>query len=277
MPIATNRVHVWRMFLVVGVALALFVATPTRADSSQAIAQGFGIESDTGDFVAGALVSINPSNPRQVELATKTSAEKLIGVIDKNPLVVISADAKEAQVVLSGTTTVLVSDINGPISEGDRITPSPIPGIGMLATADSRVVGTAQGNLDTAGSQVKTITDTSGRQHEVHIGYVPVQVGVAYYQAPGSNFLPPFIQDVANSVAGRPVALIRVILSTVVALFGLVSIAIFMYSSVRSAVVSLGRNPLAAHNIRKSIYQIGGLAIVFLAATLLVSYLIIAL
>jgi hypothetical protein len=246
------------------------------AQSSQAIAQGFKTSGNTEDFVTGVLVSAKQGDSKSVELATSDTVERLIGVIDKDPLLVVSAGEEEAQVVISGSTNVVVSDINGEIHEGDRITASPIAGVGMLATSDSKVIGAAQSGLNIASSRTQTITDSSGRSHEIHIGYVQLQVSVALYQVPGSSFLPAFIQDAANSIAGRQVGLIRVLISSFLAIFGVGSVGIFIYSSVRAAVVSLGRNPLAAPDVRKSLYQIGGIAVAILAGTMLASYLIIA-
>ncbi|HSX07951.1 MAG TPA: hypothetical protein VLG11_03570 [Candidatus Saccharimonadales bacterium] len=259
--------------IVASVSLLFGVARPVLADqSSSTIAQGFQADSDNGDIVAGAIVSVKSNNPYAVDLATTDSLGRLAGVVDKNPLVAISSAGKNVEVVLSGTTNVLVSDINGTVHTGDKITASPIAGIGMLATADSQVIGTAQGNLQSTTST--TVTDRKGIKHTVHIGQIPLQVGIAYYQAPGSNFLPPFIQSIANSVAGRQVSLIRVLFCIVILLLAFVSIGILIYTSVRTAITSLGRNPLAAKAIRKGLYQVIVVAIVVLGGALLASYLI---
>jgi hypothetical protein len=244
--------------------------------SSRSIAQGFEIDSGSEQIVAGALVSITKDNAERVEPATNRSVERLIGIVDKNPLLVISGNTKEVQVVLSGTTSALVSDINGPIEATDKITASPIAGVGMLATSDSQVVGTAQAKLDAATTHTRSVTDTGGNPHDVRIGYIPVQVGIAYYQAPGSNFLPPFIQSLADSVAGRPVSLLRILLCTILLLIGFIGITTLIYSSVRSAMTSLGRNPLAASAIRKGLYQVIVVAVVALGATILACYLVLA-
>lgn len=252
------------------------VPTVIAQESSSAIAQGFQADSNSDDIVAGALVSFKENSSR-VELATVNSTDRLVGIVDTNPLVTISGDNKEIQVVLSGTTSVLVSDINGLVKDGDKITASPIAGVGMLATADSQVVGTAQGNFDASKADTQKITDRDGKSRTVHIGKVSIQVGIAYYQAPGSNFLPPFIQSVANSIAGRPVSLIRVVLCSIIVLIAFVSVSVLVYTSVRAAMTSLGRNPLAAGAIRKGLYQAAIVAIVILGGSLLVSYLILSL
>jgi hypothetical protein len=247
------------------------------AASSGTIAQGFQADTGHGEIVAGAIVSFKAGSSGIVELATTDSSQRLAGVVDQSPLVAISSGDKKAQTVLSGTTSVLVSDLNGAVKSGDKIAASPIAGVGMLATADSQVVGTAQGSLDAKTSQSRTITDRTGRPRTVHIGLVTLQVGVAAYRAPGSDFLPPFIQNLANGVAGRPVSLLRVLLSGALLLFGFISVAMLIYTSVRSSLTSLGRNPLAAGVIRKSLYQLGAITLAVLIGALLASYLILVL
>jgi hypothetical protein len=260
--------------LIVGFLVLGLTQTAAAQQSSSAIAQGFQADTTKGDVVAGTLVSLKSGSSRSVELATMASAGYLVGVVDRSPLVTISDDDQEAQVVLSGTTSVLVSDINGPIRAGDKITVSPVAGVGMLATADSQIVGTAQ--ADFKSNTTQQVSDKTGEKHTIHIGRVPIQVGVAYYQAPGSNFLPPFIQSVANSVAGRQVSLIRILFCSVLMLLSFISVAVLVYTSVRSAITSLGRNPLAARAIRKGLYQVGFVAIAIVGGTLFAGYLILS-
>lgn len=265
------------LLAVAGLTLGYGVALAATPAPGGAIAQSFTASSDKGEVVAGALVSVQPNNPRTVELATSDSAAQLAGVAAANPLVVIGGGIATAQVVLSGTTTVLVSDINGPIKVGDKITTSPIAGVGMLATSDTRIAGTAQTALDTHAAQARSVPDSSGHARTVHIGVVTLQVGVAAYQAPTSQFLPPFLQSLANAVAGRSVSLARVLICSLLLLFSFLSIAVLIYTAVRSAIISIGRNPLAAKAIRRGLYQVTLVALVILSAALLASYLILTL
>jgi hypothetical protein len=267
-----------RLGAVFVLAFCLSVAgfSSTYAQSNGSLAQGYTVDGGRGQVVSGALVSLK-ADSQGVELAATDTADRLVGVVDQKPLVAISGGTQESQIVLSGTTTVLVSDINGTIKAGDKITASPIAGVGMRTTTDSRVVGVAQTDFDSSKAQKQTVIDIHSQSHEVYIGYIQLQVGLANYQAPGSNFLPPFVQNVANSVAGKQVSLIRVVFAMVILLFSFVSIGILMSSSIRSAMISLGRNPLAAANIRKSLYQVGGVTLLVLGATLLACYFILIL
>ena len=147
----------------------------------------------------------------------------------------------------------------------------------MKATTDNRVVGTAQSDFDTNKAKPQSILDADGAHHTVNVGYLTIQVGLANYTAPEGNFLPPFLQSFANSVAGKEVSIIRITFCALLLLFSFISLGILISSTVRSAITSLGRNPLAASNIRKSLYQVGGIAIAALGGTLLACYLILVL
>lgn len=256
--------------------LISFFPVALYAESNGAIAQGFTADNGMGDIVAGSIVSFK-SGSRSVELATSDSADRLAGIADKNPLLVISGGNTEAQVVLNGSTAVLVSDINGAIHAGDKITASPVAGVGMIASSDTRIVGTAQTDFDVSKADTRSVTDVSGKSHTIHIGSIPIQVGLAYYTPPGSNFLPPFLQNFANSIAGKQVSLVRITFVAVLLLFTLISLGILISSTIRSAMLSLGRNPLAASSIRKSLYQVGAVTVAVLAGALLASYLILVL
>lgn len=256
--------------------LGLFFPVMVQAESNGAIAQGFNADTGKGDIVAGSIVSFK-SNSRSVELATTDSVDRLAGIADQDPLLVISSGAKEAQIVLNGSTTVLVSDINGAIHTGDKITVSPVAGVGMLASSETRIVGAAQADFDTSKAVMKSVADTNGKFHAIHIGSIPIQVGLAYYSPPGGNFLPPFLQSFANSIAGKQVSIVRITFCAALLLFTLISLGILISSTIRSAMLSLGRNPLAAPSIRKSLYQVGGVTVAVLAGALLASYLILVL
>lgn len=241
------------------------------AQSSSTISQSFKTGSVNDDIVSGALVNTK-INGNTIELATLSTANRLVGIVDSNSLVSISEGGQEVKVVLSGTTNVLVSDINGTVKSGDKITTSPIAGVGMKATLDGQIVGTAQDSFRPATT--RSVTDRDGKRHDVRLGYVSAQIGITAYQVPGSNFLPPFIQSTANSIAGQPVSLVRILVCSVLLILGFLTVFLLVYTSVRSAITSLGRNPLAARAIRRSLYQIGAISLVAIGVTLLASYLI---
>lgn len=235
-----------------------------QSNESNAISRGF--QANDSNIVGGSLVSTKKDGSDSIELANSESANRLAGVASKALVELSSGETGEVQVLLSGTTAALVSDINGEIKAGDKITASPINGVGMLATEDGQIIGIAQGDFKSGEAKSRTVKDKGGENHTVHIGSIPLRVGISYYVAPTSQFVPPFLQQIANTIAGRPVSFMRILLSCLLLLLSFGSIFVLIYTSVRSGIVSLGRNPLAAKAIQRGL--LGVIVIVLLVATL---------
>jgi hypothetical protein len=267
---------VWLLGLLIASIVGLFGSATAEAESTAAISQGF--KTTETDLAAGALVSLTSGSQNTIQLSNTDRVNQLIGVIGDRPLIELSNNDKEAQVVISGTTLTLVSDINGDIKTGDKITASPINGIGMKANASSLVVGTAQSDLGAVTTTQKTVNDRRGQPQTVKIGAVPVQINVTYYVAPQDKnaFLPPFLQSLANSVAGKEVSAVRVLIASIVLVFGFISIAVLLYSSIRSSIISIGRNPLSEGAVRKSLFEVGATSLGILLVMLIAIYLVLS-
>jgi hypothetical protein len=264
----------WFLGLLMVPILALYSFNVAQAESTAAISQGF--KTAEADLATGALVSLTSDSQSTVQLSNTDRVNQLIGVIGDRPLIELSNNDKEVQVVISGTTLTLVSDINGEIKSGDKITASPINGVGMKANASSLVVGTAQDDLNSTTTTTKSINDKRGQPQSVKVGAVPVSINVTYYVAPEdkNSFLPPFLQSLANTVAGKEVSAVRVLISSLVLIFGFVSIAVLLYSSIRSSIISIGRNPLSEGAVRKSLFEVGATALWILLVMLIAIYLV---
>lgn len=271
-PTLLRRTHLLGILAACLFPIVFSQLSAAAAAKDSALAQGYQADNSNGKIVTGTLVSYKPGSSGAVELATNATADRLVGIAGHNPVIAISNGQNHVQIVLSGTTLALVSDINGAVKSGDKIAPSPIAGVGMKATTDGQIIGTAQGAV--TPTKTISITDKSRKGHTVHIGYVTIQVGSTYYQAPGSTFLPPFMQNIANSLAGRQVSLMRVMVAALVVMLGFVSVIMLVYSGVRSSMQSIGRNPLAAPDIRRGLYQIILIAVAVTGSTALVGYLI---
>lgn len=277
---ATQTLLGGRRLLLYVAAAGILVATmfsltdTTSAESDATIAQGFRVEEAVD---RGVMVSIKPEDSRAVEVASRDHLERLIGVVTAQPLVEISADEAEAQVVTSGLAYTLVSDINGEVNRGDRVTVSTIDGIGAKAVASTQIVGIAHGNFDEA-QLVKehALTDTNGIKRTVKIGLMQVNIGPTYYVAPDtkSSLIPGFLQSFANSVAGETVSPTRIFISVIVFLAGLMSIGILFYSSVRFSITAIGRNPLSAKAVHRGLIEVAVIGAFVLLATLIAVYLI---
>ena len=259
--------------LTVNLLFMCLIAAPSVF--AAAIAQNFQIVGSSSDMVAGAIVGTSKKDARTVELANQQSANRTVGVVSSAPLISLSDGKGSVKVVTSGITSVLVSDINGSISTGDKITASPLSGIGMVATADTQVIGVAKSDFNIKSGTKRTVTDRDGTKHTIYIGQIPLQTSISFYQAPASKYVPPFIQSLANGIAGHSVSLVRVLFACLILILTFGSTAILVYSSIRSSIVSIGRNPLAANVINRGLVHVGfiGLGVIFFG--LIATYLLI--
>jgi len=264
----------------VGILMAFIIAmgpllgaAAVHAQNETGLSQGF--TTKESDIPAGSLVSLEQNSDKAVELANQDRIERLVGVVADNPLIALSDDSTQIQAVISGTTSALVSDINGSIKAGDKITASPINGVGMKAAQSVEVIGSAQADFDISKAATRRIANKKGQMQEVHVGLVSMQVNVTYYMAPENTaFLPPFLQQLINSVAGKDVSPIRALISMLVLLLGFVSIGVLLYSSVHSSIISIGRNPLSEKAVNKSLIAVILMSVGLLLVMIIAIYLI---
>lgn len=272
-----RRASILGAFLAIGFILSSFLlwAPVASAQSNSSIAQSF--TSGDPDMASGSLASLQKGSVSTVDLSNTTNVTKLVGVVCANPDIDFSSGtAQTTQIVTSGITPTLVSSINGTINYGDKITASPIDGIGMKATQSTQVVGIAEANLSSVSTQTKTIVEKSGQTETVHIGVLPVQVGVTYYSLPTdtNTYVPQFAQQLAKNVAGHNVSTLRIITASVLLVLIFVSVVVILYSAVRSSLVAIGRNPLSERAVRKVLIEDGLAMVVIIAFACLGIYLL---
>lgn len=256
--------------LLVGIMCSAVVGLAVnRAKAAPAIAQTIAASSDA--TTSGSIVSMQASSAPRVELATPANSSNLVGVVQSNALVALDNSQQGVHVVINGTTPTFVSDVNGVIHAGDRIAISPLSGVGMKALVSGQVVGTAAADFDLSTAKAQTVTDRNGGSRTVHIELLPVQVAVTYYVSPTSTFLPPFLQNFAQTVAGKPVSALRVLIASGLTLIGVISVVALIYSAVRSAILSIGRNPLASKEIRRGLSGITIIVVLLIIFTGLVA------
>lgn len=252
----------------------LVVGTNIPAAGAPAISQNFQASGD--NLTAGTLVSLTAGSPNTVEPSTSTRVADIVGVVADSPLIELGEEMGSAQVVTSGVTHALVSNINGDIESGDKITASPITGVGMKVSEPTLIMGTAQASLESVEASTRTITDRDGNEQSVKVGLVPLDVSVTFYAATATQqeLVPPFVQDIAETIAGKPVSPVKVIASILVLLLALISVMVLLYSSVRSSIISIGRNPLSEKAVHKSLIEVGIVVIGILLLTSITIYLI---
>lgn len=267
-----TKSHIVLVILPLLVALVFFTTTISVL-ASGALSQGF----KTSDSLSmGSIVTLKNGSDGYVQLATSDESAQLVGVVGNKALIALNSGIKQTEVITSGVTDVLVSDINGPIKAGDKITSSPISGIGMKTKESSEIVGTAQTSFPGTKTSNYSVTDKSGETKQVKVGVVSLQVGVSYYnvsQDKLSSFVPSFLVNVGSSIAGKDISPIRVLVSFFCLLMGFVLAGVMIQSGVRSGIISVGRNPLAHEVLRRSLVDVLITAIAVLLITGIVFYL----
>lgn len=256
------------------ILLFLFVPSLGGVGGASSIAQGFQAASD--DIVSGSLVSAQANSPNTVELSNLDNADLLVGIVGEDSLIELSDGGSAAQVVVSGVASALVSDINGDVNAGDRIAASPIAGVGMKAVENVIIVGIAQEDLSNVDTAARTIMDSQGNPNTVSVGLLPVQVGTVFYagEQDGSSFVPGFLQDLANTVAGRQVSPVRVLIAALILVLLFVSVVVLLYSATKSSIISIGRNPLSEKAVHKSLFEVGLTVVGIMAFAVILIYLI---
>lgn len=246
------------------------------AAGSSAISQNFTTQSN--NISQGALVSLVANSSNQVAPANTTNEAKLVGVDASKPLLELSSTGSNSiHVVVNGSTDALVSNMNGAVNAGDKITASPVSGIGMKASVSSEIVGIAQDSLNAVSTVQKAVQTTNGKSQTIIVGLLPISVNVSYYSSASSQgtvsaFVPNFLQTVANAISGKQVSPLRVLIGAVSLLLGFISVTVILYASIRNGFLSIGRNPLAQKALRRGLVDVIMAGIGILVITVSIVY-----
>lgn len=250
---------------------------PASAAALGALSQSF--TTTDRSLSAGTLVTLTSQSANRIQQATSDHASQLVGVTADKPLIALGGGSQSAQVVVSGQTPALVSNINGDIKVGDKITASPLKGVGMKAQESTEVVGIAESNLSDAQTTTQHVTDKDGKSTTVKVGVISLQVNVSYYAAPRdklSGVVPTFLVNVGSSIAGKDISPLRVLIGFTSLLIGFVITGIMLQAAVRSGIISIGRNPLAHDSLRRSLLDVLVTSLGLLVVTIVAFYLILS-
>lgn len=205
---------------------------------------------------SGGIVSLERDRSDYVQLANTTNGSRLLGVAvgAKDSLLAVDVRTGKLQVATSGSVNTLVSTLNGDIRVGDQVGVSPLNGVGMKALLGSRVIGLSQSefNRNSDGATPQIIKDKNGKTSQVYVGYVRINIAVGTNNGANGGELTS-LQRVVQSITGRTVSNIKIILSLVVILLSLMALITLTYASIYSSIISIGRNPLAKHAIFRTL------------------------
>lgn len=248
-----------RIFAVVTL-IALSVMSTTYPLFAQAVSQGYGSDQVTQ---RGMLIQLKENDPSKVEAVKQASSDKLFGVVvDPNDApVTLSSEGKKVFVATAGKYDVMVSTQNGNLKAGDYITVSAIDGIGMKAgTKEPFVIGRALSDFDGSTNKIGTaqVKDSAGTTKEVQIGRVQADISVAgnpLLKAEEPN-VPEMLRKAAEAIAQKEVPAIRIYTAMFVFIVCTIVAGVLMYGGVRSAIISIGRNPLGKKSIIRGMFQV---------------------
>jgi hypothetical protein len=271
--------HLRKIIGLAAVAMvALFVAAPAWASLSQGFAT-------TAPIATGSLVSLDPKSSGSVVVADLNNVGRLFGVVVPASSASISLSGGgdgQVQVTTAGNAQVLVTTAGGNIHVGDYIGISQIAGVGQkVGSTSTRVIGTAQADFNGSGDGVtkRSIDDGAGKKREVSIGQIPIVVAVSSYTATDgkqSYVIPNWLQNLSNTLAGKAVSPIRIIVAGLILIVAVISISVLLYSAVRNSIISIGRNPLSRSSVLRGLLTVGFVAIIILAITAVAMYLVIS-
>ena len=271
-----NRLASRRHIKLLLFALAILgFALPAGTSALTTISQGY----TTGDKLSlGSIVSLTNNSSEQVSAANSTNSNGILGVVidaGNSLLALTNGQTNQIQIATSGIEQVLVSNINGDISQGDQITASPISGVGMKATTNAKVIGIAQDSLSGTNGSTETYTDQSGNKHTVTIGNVPVLVNVSYfYKQPDKTLIPSAIQNIANALAGRSVNTLPILISMGIFIVTLIVVVSIVYPMIHSSIISVGRNPMSQSAVYRDLIQMSALVLAILGVSVVAIYLV---
>jgi hypothetical protein len=264
--------------LISAAVLTLVVAAPAWASLSQGFAT-------TTPIATGSLVSLDPKSSGSVVVADLNNVGRLFGVVVPASSASISLSGTgdgQVQVTTTGSAQVLVTTAGGDIHVGDYISVSQVAGVGQkVGPSSTRVIGTAQADFNGSGDGVtkRTIDDGAGKKKEVAIGQIPIVVAVSTYTATDgkqSYVVPNWLQTLSNTLAGKAVSPVRIIIAGLILIVSVTSISVLLYSAVRNSIISIGRNPLSKAGVVQGMLTVGFVAIIILAITAVAMYLVIS-
>lgn len=236
---------------------------------------------------AGTVIQIDEKDSTKVVSASQDKIEKAFGVVvtaNNSPIrITNNANANQVFVATNGSQSIMVTNENGPIKSGDSLAISSLSGTLMKATPKQRIVfGKALANFDGKNNTIGTTTlkDTKGNAHkQVGIGTIPVSIEIIpnpEIESTEAN-LPKQLQRIGQQIAEKPVSQIRIYISMAIITITIIIALVLLYSGVKNAIISIGRNPLSKKSIFRALLQVILTSVIVLIIGLFSVYLLLRL
>lgn len=259
------------VFFLTFVGVISFVTSVIHAETP--IAKGY--YTTDNDLKAGMAVALSSNSTDQkqwVERASLQNKAKYLGIatsINGN-VVTITSGGATVYVATNGQNPVYVSNLAGTVKKGDALTLSPLKGVLMKKAEKTTgtTVAIALADANEASSQVITqqIVNNGGDSRTVKIETVQAEIslGAVPAQEPQNTVL----TTIGESLTGRPLSNMRVIIAGVILLATLFIEGSIIYAAVSSSITATGRNPLSKNMIYKELFSTAGISVVILAVSI---------
>lgn len=217
-------------------------AAPAQAQDALSVGQEITLEGqDTNTTPAGSIISQRAGG---FQYSLEAYDKAMIGVLTREAAIsfVPQGSTSSATLVKTGTALVRVNGQNGDIAEGDRVTSSDTPGVGMRADQSGFILGTALApvSLPTTESEAT----------------VPVLLDIKFSfaeDAPESARINRRLLDIVSlsSIAAveQPTVVLRYVVAALT-LLGSIMFGFFTFGRIaHKGIEAIGRNPLASKTI----------------------------
>lgn len=264
------------IILAVGLLAGMAAVLPVVA---QEFTQGY---STTENLLRGSVVGITPGQDNQVEPINSEQNEDLLGVVvrSNDSAVTLTEDTTGVFVATNGRFEVLVSDIRGDIDARDPITTSALSGIAQKAgNTEKLIIGKMLEDIDfTDQSQIlsrTSVTDAEGNTFVVSIARGLAEIDIE----PNPNLksetkAPDFLVNFSETIAGKPVSALRIYAGLIIIVIAGAISGSLLYSSVKTSIISIGRNPLSKNSVLTGLAQVVVISVIIFISGLVAVYLL---
>lgn len=260
---------------IIGVIISLFAGAEVLAG---AISQGY---HSTTPLSEGTIVSAVKNSNKEIEKTTLDNESLLAGIITNDSKSVISLQPKgtDIGVTVNGEVSLLVTDINGDIEQGDYLIISPLAGVAMKDSSESQskkyiAVATQTFNKESTGVKSVTVEYNNGQHKDVSVGLMLANLVLSNRVDKEANSKQNAVLVFAQKIAGKPVTSLQFISSAAVFISTICITGLVLNGSIKGTFISLGRNPLSKSLILSNLFKVIAIGMVLLAGGTTMSYII---
>ena len=239
--------------------LMLFILTIPVSAKASSIAQGF-VTNDKNLTVgmAASLSGDSNTDTQNIIPASTINASKFVGIVTTNNANLLTLTNNTATVVVatSGDAKPLVTDVNGVVKKGDKLSVSPLSGLLMKAEdGGAGSIGTALEDANTDKATKQQIDTRSGAKKQVLVS--TVQVVISTQNISGTeNKNKNFLNTIGENLSGKKISDWQAIIALIVFLLLIVVEGSLIYGAVHSSFLALGRNPMAHDLVYRQLAQV---------------------